>query len=191
MRPFSRPAHWCALALALLMTLVAGCNKASNELTVDEAVAKIRTGLAARPLTWSFQEHMSRDEYAKNPTLRAQLEKMHNKGLLDVVAAADGSAWHVKLTPQGEKYRLTKDVGRPILKGEVVVRTAARTLDRVDAIGKLRTNSGGATSRDVTYTWHYSEVTPFGEVLGVKSGEPQQASVPAVLFGDGWRFSIE
>ncbi|PKO83763.1 MAG: hypothetical protein CVU17_06680 [Betaproteobacteria bacterium HGW-Betaproteobacteria-11] len=191
MRLFPNPAGRHVWLPVLLLALLAGCGKASRELSIADAETKIRAALAARPQVWSFQENMTRTEYDQNATLRRQLEALHAKGLLDVLAVAPGSGWHVKLSPKGEAYRLSDDIGRPILKGEVVVRSATRALDRIDSLGEPRTNSGGATSREASYTWHYSEVTPFGEVLGLTPGEQTKASVPAVLFGDGWRFSIE
>lgn len=173
------------LACGLPFLLLTACGESAEVLPTAVAEAKLRANLAGTPMTWSFQDELSMEEYSRNVVLRQRLETMQKKGLLDVLD--EGRVLRVRLTPRGEAYRLSPDPAKPEVKGEVLVRTGVRVLDRVDAVGELQTNQG-AKVRDATFTWHYSEVTPFGEALGLKPDRPQQSKWAAVLFGDDWRF---
>lgn len=173
------------LACGLSLAVLAACGEPAETLSVAAAGAKLRTGLANTPQTWAFPENMSKDAYSRNAVLRQKLESMQKKGLLELVD--EGQGWYVKLTPQGESFRMSHDPVKPDVKGEVIVRTGMRALDRVDSVGELQTNQG-ARVRDTLFTWHYSEVTPFGEALGLKPNQLQQSKSAAVLFGEDWRF---
>lgn len=185
MRLFPCRAGRCLLACVTSLILLAGCGGPSETFSLSEAGAMLKASLAARPDSWSFQERMNKDDYAKNKVLQEKIEKMIARGLLQRVS--EGQDWVIRLTARGDAFRMSPEPGKPEVKGEVIVRTGNRVLDRIDSVGELQTNQG-ARVRDTLYTWHYSEVTPFGEVLGLKASEPQQSKFAAVLFGDGWRF---
>lgn len=177
------------LACLLLALLAAGCGQQGAELTTTDAETKLREALALAPLTWVYQEHLTQEELSRNPGLHRQLDRMRDKGLLELVPS--GEEWEARLTGKGQPFRLAHDPSRHLAKGEVLVRAATKELMRVDSISEIKTNRGGSTYRDIVFTWQYGEVTPFGEVLGVKPKEPKQTQTVAVLYGDGWRFSLE
>lgn len=170
------------LACAFCIAVLGACSANSDALPVDVAEANLRAALADSPSTWAIPERVSATQYARDAVLRSQLTSMRDKGLIELVD--DGQGVRIRLTQSGERFRMEPDPNR---RGTIVVRTGVRVLDRVDTIDPLKTNQG-VKVRDTAYTWHYTEVTPFGEALGLKPNQPSQSRSAAVRMGDKWRF---
>jgi hypothetical protein len=175
----------CALILAAAMAVI-GCSE--DDLSIVHATARLHdSGMYPRQSVLVLPVSVAIDDLARNPVLKARLDRLAERGLIRLVATSSvqKSVAEIVVTDAGAEHVVATADGQP--GRDTTVRAATEVLDRVVSVGPLRT-SQGVMVRDVQIAWHYETVTPFGEAIGLAAGAGGHTAAAAIRFGDGWRF---
>lgn len=190
-----------ALLVLAFSLILAGCGAEITKLTQEEAVAVMKAAPGfpkQRSMSIPAKVHERDWGVAYNRT--GFLRKFVNAGLLEVVEPLSGEEVYViQPTDEGVNYLLNDGVaedGGDFGLGFYTAKLASENYSKVNRIGEMVRFRGPPPSIELQVTDVYfditlSDVTPYGEVLGLKDGQTEEDKTGLLWKVDQWTYQTK
>jgi|GEM_PF-3542277 len=187
-----------ALVFGVAMSFfLSACGEKLAVPTADEAAEIMKIGIGfPRVRIAELPVEVDKNDWQSAFSVGNRLNQFYKAGLVQyIVPKGKERVYRVTLTDKGQAALFDNEVhpGGTYNRGFYRVKLALDKFDQVFNVAEyevyeLGTGIDDMFTSDVTFGWTPTEVTPYGEAMGIEEGRPEKASKGIIWWAGKWKY---